>query len=197
MKYIQYTTLALSCFLTGCITAPGTIQELSERQKNLETDMDRMSDTLTDIQRRIEIQGARIRNLEQNYSDIYLKIDELQAKPVAGAPSAAVPSEETVGPPAPAGAASTTTEEKDLYLRAGKLYNQGQFLNAILAYQVFIDTYPNDSRVADAYLKQGLSLVRIGRKDGAKYFFRTLINRFPNTPEADRAREELKSIESE
>jgi TolA-binding protein len=194
MKYLQYTTLALSCFLTGCITAPGTIQELGERQDNLETEMDRMSDTLTDVQRRIEIQSARIRNLEQNYSDIYLKIDELRAKPPAGAPPAAEPPGETVGPPAPSGGPA---EEKDLYVRAGKHYNQGQFLNAILAYQVFIDTYPNDSRVADAYLKQGLSLVRIGRKDGAKYFFKTLINRFPNSPEAERAREELKSIESE
>ena len=126
-----------------------------------------------------------------------MKIDELKAKPPAGTPSASesAPPEETVGPPAPA--PGGPAEEKDLYLRAGKLYNQGQFLNAILAYQVFIDTYPNDSRVADAYLKQGLSLVRIGRQDGAKYFFRTLITRFPNTPEADRAREELRSIESE
>lgn len=193
MKYFRYTTLALSCFLTGCIAAPGTIQELTERQENLEAGVDRMSDTLTDVQRKLEIQSARIRNLEQNYSDIYLKLDELQAGPPAGELSAASPDGGTVGPPAP----TAVQAEKDLYLRAGKLYNQGEFLNAILAYQVFIDTYPNDSRVADAYLKQGLSLVRIGRKDGAKFFFRTLITRFPNSPEAQRARDELKSIESE
>lgn len=184
----------MSCFLTGCITAPGTIQELSERQENLEAGVDRMSDTLTDVQRKLEIQSARLRNLEQNYSDLYIKLDELEAKLPAGAPPASSPDEGVVGPPAPAAGVQA---EKDLYLRAGKLYNQGQFLNAILAYQVFIDTYPNDSRVADAYLKQGLSLVRIGRKDGAKFFFRTLITRFPNTPEAQRARDELKSIDSE
>ncbi|HML94805.1 MAG TPA: tetratricopeptide repeat protein [Thermodesulfobacteriota bacterium] len=193
MKYFRYTTLALSCFLTGCITAPGTIQELSERQENLEAEVGRMSDTLTDVQRKLEIQSARIRNLEQNYSDIYLKLDELRAEPPASEPPASAPEGGAVGPPAP----TAVQAEKDLYLKAGKLYNQGQFLNAILAYQVFIDTYPDDSRVADAYLKQGLSLVRIGRKDGAKFFFRTLITRFPNTPEAQRAREELKSIDSE
>ena len=194
MEYFRYTALfALSCFLTGCITSPGTIQDLSERQENLEAEVGRMSDTLTDVQRKLEIQSARIRNLEQNYSDIYLKLDELEAEPSANEPSASVSEEGAVGPPAP----TALQAEKDLYLKAGKLYNQGQFLNAILAYQVFIDTYPNDSRVADAYLKQGLSLVRIGRKDGAKFFFRTLITRFPDSPEAAKAREELKSIESE
>ena len=193
MKYFRYTTLALSCFLTGCITAPGTIQELSERQDNLEAEVGRMSDTLTDVQRKLEIQSARIRNLEQNYSDIYLKLDELRVRPSVSGPSESAPDQGTVGPPAP----TAVQAEKDLYLRAGKLYNQGQFLNAILAYQVFIDTYPDDSRVADAYLKQGLSLVRIGRKNGAKFFFRTLITRFPDSPEAGKAREELKSIDSE
>lgn len=184
MKHVSYSALALSCLLAGCVTGPGAVKEISDRQQSLEASVDRLSKALTDVQRRLEIQGARIKNLEQNYSDLYLKIDDFQSQPSAQAPAKQQPAE------------VKEKSERDLYLRAGNLYSEGQYLNAILAYQVFIDTYPNDKRVADAYLKQGLSLVRIGRRDGAKYFFKTLIDRFPGSPEAETAREELKKLDS-
>jgi TolA-binding protein len=185
MKTSIYSILAFSCLLGGCLAAPGTIQELNERQENLENKVASMSRDLNDIQRRLEIQGARIRSLEQNYSDMYMKMDDLQKKQVLPAPpKGKAPLEETTTPP-PIG---------DLYQRATVLYNEGQYLNAILAYQVFIDTYPNDGKVADAYLKQGLSLIKIGRPDGAKFFFKTLIDRFPDSREAALARQQLERI---
>jgi TolA-binding protein len=176
----------LSCLLAGCIAGPGSIQELSERQESLENKVAAMSRDLNDVQRRLEIQGARIRSLEQNYSDMYMKMDDLQKKQVVSAPSKSIP--ETPGE------AEKTPPTGNLYERATALYNEGQYLNAILAYQVFIDTYPNDAKVADAYLKQGLSLVKIGRPDGAKFFFKTLIDRFPDSREAALAKQELEKI---
>ncbi|MEW6145761.1 MAG: tetratricopeptide repeat protein [Thermodesulfobacteriota bacterium] len=184
MKISICAILAFSCMLAGCIAGPGSIQELNERQESLEKTVAAMSSDLNDIQRRLEIQGARIRSLEQNYSDMYMKMDDLQKKRVLPAsPKGESPLEEI--PPPPTG---------DLYQRATALYNEGQYLNAILAYQVFIDTYPNDGKVADAYLKQGLSLVKIGRPDGAKFFFKTLIDRFPDSREAALAKQELDKI---
>ncbi|MCI0481075.1 MAG: tetratricopeptide repeat protein [Candidatus Dadabacteria bacterium] len=183
MRISIYSVLTFSCLLAGCIAAPGSIQELGERQENLENKVAAISSDLNDVQRRLEIQGARIRSLEQNYSDMYMKMDDLQQKQAVSAPSKSA-----------AGEGAKVPSTGDLYQRANTLYNEGQYLNAILAYQVFIDTYPNDGKVADAYLKQGLSLVKIGRTDGAKFFFKTLIDRFPESREAAIAKQELEKI---
>ncbi len=184
MRISVYSILTFSCLLAGCIAGPGSLQELGERQENLENKVAAISGDLNDVQRRLEIQGARIRSLEQNYSDMYMKMDDLQKKRVLSTPSKSEAGAVVKDAP-PTG---------DLYQRANVLYNEGRYLNAILAYQVFIDTYPNDGKVADAYLKQGLSLVKIGRPDGAKFFFKTLIDRFPASGEAAIAKQELEKI---
>jgi TolA-binding protein len=186
MRIPIYYILSLSCLLAGCVAGPGSIQDLNNRQAELENKVDAMSRDLTDIQRQLEIQTARIKNLVENYSEMYLKLDDLQKKQAVTKPGGTVSKDITKA--APTG---------DLYQRANTLYNEGQYLNAILAYQVFIDTYPNDGKVADAYLKQGLSLVKIGRPDGAKFFFKTLIDRFPHSREAALARQQLERIDSD
>jgi len=190
MRIRIYHILPLACLLAGCVTGPGSIQDLNSRQTELENKVDAMSRDLTDIQRRLEIQSARIKNLEQNYSDMYLKMDDLLKKQVITKPGETIPADSTAKP-------SAAPPIGDLYQRANTLYNEGQYLNAILAYQVFIDTYPNDGKVADAYLKQGLSLVKIGRPDGAKFFFKTLIDRFPDSREAALAKQELEKINAD
>ena len=186
---IYHIILPLTCLLAGCVTGPGSIQDLNTRQTELENKVDAMSRDLTDIQRRLEIQTARIKNLAESYADLYSKLDEMQKKQVMTKPGEPVPVTKDIAKAAP--------PTGDLYQRANTLYNEGQYLNAILAYQVFIDTYPNDGKVADAYLKQGLSLVKIGRPDGAKFFFKTLIDRFPHSREAALARQQLERIDSD
>ncbi len=188
MHISRFYLLPLACIFTACVAGPGSIQDLDKRQTELENKVAAMSRDMTDIQRRLEIQLARIKNLEQNYSDMYLKLDDLQKKQATPTSPKIPPEPESKPIAQPTG---------DLYQRATALYNQGQYLNAILAYQVFIDTYPNDSKVADAYLKQGLSLVKIGRPDGAKFFFKTLIDRFPDSREAALAKQQLEKIYAE
>ena len=188
MRISKLYIFALASLLAGCVAGPGTIKDLNERQEALENKVAAMSSVMNDIQRKLEIQSARIRNLEQNYSDLYLKMDDLQKTPAVSAPA----KDETGAP-----AKGSQPPSGDPYRRANSLYSQGQYLNAILAYQIFIDTYPNDPKVADAYLKQGLSLVKIGRPDGAKFFFKTLIDRFPDSREAALAKQQLDQIEAD
>ncbi len=186
MRISIYSILIFSSLLAGCIASPGSIQELNQKQEGLENKAAVMSSELNDVQRRLEIQEARIRNLEQNYSDMYMKMSDLEKRRAVSPPAKPEAGEaEKDAPPPPTGG---------LYERAEALYNEGQYLNAILAYQVFIDTYPNDGKVANAYLKQGLALVKIGRTDGAKFFFKTLIDRFPESGQAAIARQELERI---
>ncbi len=63
-----------------------------------------------------------------------------------------------------------------------------------MEFQKFIDSYPKDGRVPLAHLKQGLSLINIGRREEAKIFLQTLIDRFPNSEEAKVAKDKLNEL---
>ncbi|MGI9553502.1 MAG: tetratricopeptide repeat protein, partial [Thermodesulfobacteriota bacterium] len=65
----------------------------------------------------------------------------------------------------------------------------------ILEYQGLIDVYPRDSRVPLAYLKQGLSLMKLNKNEEAKLFLQTLVDKYPNSPEADEARKKISELE--
>ncbi len=82
-----------------------------------------------------------------------------------------------------------------LYALADSYYRQGEFEEAILEFQKFIDMAPNHRRIPSAYLKQGLSLIYLGRAKDARFFFETLIDKYPDSEEAAVAREKLKLIE--
>ncbi|MEK6224635.1 MAG: tetratricopeptide repeat protein, partial [Thermodesulfobacteriales bacterium] len=71
---------------------------------------------------------------------------------------------------------------------------QGEFEEAILEYQKFIDSYPKDDRVPLSYLKQGFSLIEIGREEEAKLFFQTLIDKYPRSEEASTAKEKIREL---
>lgn len=89
----------------------------------------------------------------------------------------------------------TSPEASDaIYWIAESYYRESKFEQAILEFQRFIDTYPKDSRVPLSYLKQGLSLVNIGRKDEAKLFLQTLIDKYPKSDEAKIAKEKLDEL---
>lgn len=83
-----------------------------------------------------------------------------------------------------------------LYWVAESYYREEKFEEAILEFQRFIDTYPQDAKVPLAFLKQGLSLINIGREEEAKLFLQTLIDKFPGSEEAKIAREKLKELET-
>ena len=59
---------------------------------------------------------------------------------------------------------------------ADSYYREGLYEEAILEYQSLIDIYPRDSRVPLAYLKQGLSLMKLNKNEEAKLFLQTLID---------------------
>lgn len=80
------------------------------------------------------------------------------------------------------------------YWIAESYYRQGEFEEAILEYQKFIDAYPKDERVPLSYLKQGLSLIEIDRDEEAKLFFQTLIDKYPQSEEARTAKEKIREL---
>jgi TolA-binding protein len=57
-----------------------------------------------------------------------------------------------------------------------------------------IEKYPKGNKVPAAYLKQGLSFFKLGENANAKLVLNELIKRFPESSEADAARQHVKQI---
>lgn len=68
------------------------------------------------------------------------------------------------------------------------LYSQGKLQDALAQFQNVNTVYPTHHKNADALLKAGMTLSRLGNQAAAQEKYRTLINTFPNTEAARRAR---------
>ena len=74
------------------------------------------------------------------------------------------------------------------------LYRQGNYQQAIVAYNRVLDQYPGGNKAAAAQLKKGYALLEAGQRDAAVQELRSLINRFPKSPEATQARDRLTKL---
>ena len=73
-------------------------------------------------------------------------------------------------------------------------YRGGKYAAAIKAYDSVIDQYPDSNKVPVAHLHKGMALVALNQKDAGVREFRSLIQRFPNSPEAMQARSKLSGM---
>lgn len=68
------------------------------------------------------------------------------------------------------------------------LYSQGKYQDALAQFQGVNDGHPRHHKNADALLKAGMTLSRLGDKAGAAEKYRALMTQFPNSDAARRAR---------
>jgi tol-pal system protein YbgF len=73
-------------------------------------------------------------------------------------------------------------------------YQQKQYKEAVDAYDLVLERYPEGKRTPDAQYKKGLALLRMNRRDMAAKEFREVIRRFPRTPAATQAADALKGL---
>ncbi|HVY55026.1 MAG TPA: tetratricopeptide repeat protein, partial [Thermodesulfobacteriota bacterium] len=171
--------------LAGCYPKTDEVKELYERQAALEAKIDKLSKDmeagLTRIDQDVDTVEAGQRKLETDVDLLKLKTAEVPEKVVVRPePRKTAKSTKTAqGKPKP----DENTPEY-IFSNADSNYADGKYEDAILEYQKLIDTYPRDRRVPAAYLKQGLSLINLGRKQEAKYFLNTLIDKYPDSKEA-------------
>src|SRR5574341_2509159 len=166
LKLVFFLAVFTICF--GCAATPEHIKEMSEKQAKLEAETELLSQDILLLK-------SQINNLKQSNSKLKKRMDVLEKKGAfSGSPPAKSPD--------------------DLYRTAESYYREGKFEEAVLEFQRFIDTYPQDSRVPPSYLKQGLSLIKLGRQEEAKFFLETLVDKFPESEEAKIAKEELIEI---
>ena len=80
------------------------------------------------------------------------------------------------------------------YYQAEIDYRGGRYANAIKSYDSVLQQYPDSNKVPVAHLHKGMALVALNQKDAGVREFRTLIQRFPNSPEAMQARSKLSGM---
>jgi tol-pal system protein YbgF len=76
-------------------------------------------------------------------------------------------------------------------------YQQGQFEKAIQEYDKAIEQYPNGNKSAAAQLKKGYALINLNLRTQGARELSSLLQRFPNTPEASLAENKLTALEME
>lgn len=86
----------------------------------------------------------------------------------------------------------TMTAEAQYHL-AECYFQRNQFADAALAYDTVITKYGKSSRAPGAYLKQGICFSKIKQTAAAKARLQELIKKYPNSPEAARAKTFLKT----
>lgn len=186
---IYCLTLALStAFLVGCFVTPESVRELNERQDRLEVKMDEL---LEELKASNSNTSRDIERIETNQMLLAEEIESMQKKSITlGKKIEDVTNQsedKTKDNP-------KTPSANDIYAKADASYKNRKYEDAILEFQQLIDAYPQDWRVPNAYLKQGNSLINLGRKKEAGFFFKTLIDKYPNSPEANIAKQKLKAI---
>ncbi len=72
-------------------------------------------------------------------------------------------------------------------------FQRNQFNDAALAYDTVINKYGKSSRTPSAYLKQGICFSKLKQPAAAKARLQELIKKYPNSPEAARAKSFLKT----
>jgi tol-pal system protein YbgF len=73
-------------------------------------------------------------------------------------------------------------------------YRQGKYQPAITAYDAVLEQYAGNSKAPAAQLRKGQSLIALGQKDAGVRELRSLIQRYPQTPEAQEGRSKLNGM---
>ncbi len=191
MRILKLAPVVCLLFLYGCILSP-TVSELHENQvrieaklealdKKLEEYNDAMSADMDEIKAEQEKLSSEMEMLEKNYSHLRKKVSKRNAI-----------NPKTNGSDLTQNGGNETGN--DLYAKAKQSFNQGKYEDAILNYQKFIDQNPGDKRVADSYLVQAESLIRLDRKKEATFFLNTLIDKHPNSNAATIAKKKLEAM---
>jgi len=73
-------------------------------------------------------------------------------------------------------------------------YRQQDYANAVKAYNAVLENYSSSSKAPAAQLHKGLALLSMNRKDAGIQELRSLIRKYPQTPEAAQARSRLNGM---
>jgi tol-pal system protein YbgF len=81
------------------------------------------------------------------------------------------------------------------YFYLGELqFKQNNFQQAVQSYDQVLQNFPSGNKAASAQLKKGLALIQLGKQDDGVSELRHVVQRYPHSPEALQAREQLRKL---
>lgn len=86
------------------------------------------------------------------------------------------------------------SKKQNSYDQAQAYFDKKDWKQAILHYQKYRDDSPKGGKFADATYKIGVSFQELGMKDEAQTFYDEVVNKFPKSDEARRAKIRLKGL---
>lgn len=85
-------------------------------------------------------------------------------------------------------------DKKDFFAIAEEQFKAQDFKKAAMSFQKYRETQKKGKKLAEATYKIGLCFQELDMKDDAKTFFEEVITKYPNAPEAKKAKQKLKSF---
>jgi len=76
-------------------------------------------------------------------------------------------------------------------------FSQGKFEETIEEFNELILNYPHGDKISAAYLKKGLSLLELGKKEEALSVFKLMISKYPLSEETKLAQQKIKELVQE
>lgn len=89
---------------------------------------------------------------------------------------------------------SVKQAKKDVFEMGQEFFEKKDWKQSILNFQKYRDDHPKGKNFSEATYKIGVAFQELGMKDEAKTFYDEIVNKFPKTEEARRAKVRLKSL---
>ena len=204
------------------VTVQNLQKTLGQQTTDAGSKVDQISGQVQALHDSVDELKARLAQVSKKLDDIQAQQQTIPNQPIVGQPGAPGPGAAAVpsAPPADqlyndglrdynANKNDLATQEFTQYLQAygntdlagnaqfylGEIaYRQQNFNGAVAAYNKVLDQYPGGNKTAAAQLKKGYALLELGQRDAGVQELRSLINRYPKSPEALQARDRLTKL---
>lgn len=164
----------------------GRVEVLENKLSASNRERDNLRDANQDANKKIQLLQDELARQEKDIQALSSELGNVKSAVAAGLSSSGASRE--------GGERETPKEKKSQYDIAEELFSKKDYKKAALAYQKFKETNSKSKKVADATYKMGLCFQELGMNDDARAFFEEVISKYPDTPEAKRAKSHLKSL---
>jgi tol-pal system protein YbgF len=203
------------------VTVQNLQKTLGQQTTDAGSKVDQISGQVQALHDAVDELKARLAKVSKQLDDIQTAQQNIPAQPgPAGQPGGAAANNAPQAPPADqlyndalrdynANKNDLASQEFAQYLQAygntdlagnaqfylGEIaYRQGNFNGAVQAYNKVLDQYPGGNKTAAAQLKKAYALLELGQRDAGIQELRSLISRYPKSPEALQARDRLTKL---
>jgi tol-pal system protein YbgF len=203
------------------VTVQSLQKTLGQQSTDAGTRVDQISGQVQALQDAVDELKARLAKVSKQLDDIQAAQQNVPSQPAAGGqPGGPAAGNAPQAPPADqlyndalrdynAGKNDLASQEFAQYLQVygntdlagnaqfylGEIaYRQSNFNGAVQAYNKVLDQYPGGNKSAAAQLKKGYALLELGQRDAGIQELRSLISRYPKSPEALQARDRLTKL---